>query len=62
MPYGGYDAILTLMWFEKYSIMKPKAVIFRKVLTELSGNFLETIQKAIPKRIPVEPDTSDVKM
>jgi hypothetical protein len=42
--------------------MNPNAVIFRKVLTEVSGNPLEINQKEKAKRIPPEMDISDWKI
>jgi hypothetical protein len=46
------------MLFEKYKRTNPQAVIFRKVLTGLSGNFFETIQNEKAKRIPTDAETS----
>jgi hypothetical protein len=42
--------------------MNPKAVIFRKVLTGVSGNPLEIYQKEKAKRTPAEMGISDWKM
>jgi hypothetical protein len=42
--------------------MNPKAVIFRKVLTGVSGNPLEINQKEKAKRIPPEMEASDWKI
>jgi hypothetical protein len=39
--------------------MNPKAVIFRKVLTGVSGKPLEINQKEKAKRTPAERETSD---